>query len=92
MPVSPSNTNDHEGGHPHSEGATHGESDSPTTHHAGGPDVTRLGPVDTSEGGILGDEEDEAQTHRCIPVPGMPTKAEMAEHPASGHIPYRRWC
>ena len=54
--------------------------------------MTGLGPLGTSEGGILGYEEDEAQPHRCIPVPGMPTKAEMAEHRASGHIPYCSLC
>ena len=36
--------------------------------------------------------EEEAQPQRVVKTPYTPTKAEMAEHRANGHIPYRCWC
>ena len=36
--------------------------------------------------------EEEAQAQRVVKTPDMPTAAEMAEHRANGHMPYRSWC
>ena len=42
---------------------------------------------------IHGDDGDEeAQPQRLVKTPYTPSKAEMAEHRANGHIPYRSWC
>ena len=38
------------------------------------------------------DGDEEVQPQRLVKTPYTPTKAEMAEHRASGHIPHRRWC
>ena len=37
-------------------------------------------------------ETEEAQLQKSIRTPSMPTPAEMAEHRANGHFPYRDWC
>ena len=36
--------------------------------------------------------EEEAQPQRLVKTPYTPTAAEMAEHRANGHLPYRCWC
>ena len=36
--------------------------------------------------------EEEAQPQRLVKTPYTPSKTEMAEHRANGHIPYRCWC
>ena len=36
--------------------------------------------------------EDEVQPQRLVKTPYTPTKAEMAEHRANGHLPYWCWC
>ena len=43
-----------------------------------------------SPGDAHGSEE--AQPQRLVKTPYTPTKAEMAEHRANGHVPYRCWC
>ena len=34
----------------------------------------------------------EGQTQKSVSTPCMPSKADMAEHRANGHLPYRSWC
>ena len=36
--------------------------------------------------------EEEVQESSTIKVPDAPTKEELAEHQANGHLPYRSWC
>ena len=38
------------------------------------------------------EEEEDAQHQRSLRVPDMPTKEELADHRANGHLPYRCWC
>ena len=38
------------------------------------------------------EKEEEAQPNKRILAPDMPTKAEVIEHKANDHIPYRSWC
>ena len=39
-------------------------------------------------------EEDDQQgsAHKVLPDPGEPTAAEVEDHRACGHLPYRSWC
>ena len=50
----------------------------------------RLRPCFSEE--IEAAETEEAQPQKSVKIPDMPTKADMAEHRACGHIPYRDWC
>ena len=38
------------------------------------------------------DDEEDVQRHPSLRAPDAPTKEEIAEHQASGHLPYRSWC
>ena len=39
------------------------------------------------------DEEDQrGAAHKVLPDPGEPTAAEVEDHRACGHIPFRSWC
>ena len=86
MPVSPEVEHAHFGGRPAGEGTEdRGAAAISSYHQATEP---RLGPsADDNE-----DEEEEPQPHRSIAALGLLTKAEMAEHRANGHQPYRSWC
>ena len=43
--------------------------------------------------GIEVEESDlRGAAHRVLPDPGEPTAAEVEDHRACGHIPYRSWC
>ena len=46
----------------------------------------------SQSGGVELPAEEEAQPQRLVKTPYTPTKAEMAEHRANGHLPYRCWC
>ena len=76
-------------------------------HNVGGSDQRQVGQDDDAKaaGGssstsehqgasqeALREEEEEVQPQRLVKTPYTPTKAEMAEHRANGHIPYRNWC
>ena len=49
---------------------------------------------------VLGDAEDVEPTeedlqgaaHKILPDPGEPTAADIEDHRACGHLPYRSWC
>jgi hypothetical protein len=48
-----------------------------------------LGDVEGSE---AAEEDLRGATHRILPDPGEPTAAEVEDHRASGHLPFRSWC
>ena len=37
-------------------------------------------------------EPEEIQPRKDLKAPDMPSKAEVAQHRANGHLPYRNWC
>ena len=37
-------------------------------------------------------EQEEVQPQKHLKTPDMPSKTEVAEHRANGHLPYRTWC
>ena len=53
-------------------------------------EASRVRPSVSEE--IEATETEEAQPQNNIRIPDTPTKADMAEHRACGHIPYRDWC
>ena len=85
MPVSPSLEPNQEPGGPSAarEAATQGTTDHETTAPDGGH-----GRGDT----IDAEEQEEVQPQRHLKSPEMQSKTEIAEHRASGHLPYRNWC
>ena len=83
MPISPDTQNDNLGsGVGTAEGS--GASEAVATED-------RVRPWSVSDE-IEAPETEEAQPQRSIKTPDTPTKADMAEHRACGHIPYRNWC
>ena len=38
------------------------------------------------------DEDLRGAEHKLLPDPGDPTAAEVEDHRACGHVPYRAWC
>ena len=41
---------------------------------------------------IVAGEQEEVQPQKHLKAPDMPSKADIAEHRANGHLPYRSWC
>ena len=63
----------------------------------GEQDGTREGGTEAKDSGAgeeikAPQEEEETQCQKVLRVPDAPTKEEIAEHHASGHLPYRSWC
>ena len=85
MPISPSLEPTQESGGPSAAGkaaipdAAHDETTAPDSGHGRGE------LIDASE-------QEEVQPQRHLKSPEMPSKTEIAEHRASGHLPYRNWC
>ena len=51
-----------------------------------------LQPSDESEGVEAAEEDLRGAAHKLLPDPGEPTAAEVEDHRACGHLPYRSWC
>ena len=51
-----------------------------------------LAPPQTAKVTLEVPEGKEVQPQKSIQTPYTPTRAEMAEHRANGHLPYRPWC
>ena len=56
------------------------------------PSVEDRGLADGTEGLTATEEDLEGAVHKILPDPGEPTAAEVEDHRACGHIPYRSWC
>ena len=82
MPVSPQNDYDTDQ-KDSPDGGARGDEDRELWEHAG--------PRAQSEE-IEAPEEEEAQQQRSLRTPEQPTKEEVADHRANGHVPYRSWC
>jgi hypothetical protein len=48
--------------------------------------------LDDSEGVEAAEEDLRGAAHKILPDPGEPTAAEVEDHRACGHLPYRSWC
>ena len=48
--------------------------------------------ADAPEGEDADDDDLRGAVHKVLPDPGEPTAAEVEDHRACGHLPYRSWC
>ena len=92
MPVSPQEFDDVDGdGRSRQVGAGESGTDERTQPT---PQDDTSQPSGTNEGEMTApqEEEEEVQHQRTLNAPDAPTKEEVAEHRANGHLPYRSWC
>ena len=62
--------------------------------HGGGEHVADAGEVTPGDGEGSGADDDDptGAAHKTLPDPGEPTAAEVEDHRACGHVPFRSWC
>ena len=70
-------------------------SDDVINDHGGGVQVADNeadAPDGNDHDGDADDDDLRGAIHKVLPDPGEPTAAEVEDHRACGHLPYRSWC